>query len=74
MPRYDPNAVTPVLANILQPLIDFFEAILKFFHDTVGLGWGWSIVVLTLLVRAILLPLTFKRSKSMSGCSSSRRR
>jgi YidC/Oxa1 family membrane protein insertase len=57
--------VTPVFANILQPLIDFFEGILKFFHDTVGLGWGTSIVFLTLLVRAILLPVTYKSSKSM---------
>ena len=65
MPRYDPIAVVPVLANILQPLVDFFEGILKFFHDTIGLGWGWSIVFLTLLVRAILLPVTYKSSKSM---------
>jgi len=57
--------VTPVFANILQPLVDFFEGILKFFHDTVGLGWGTSIVFLTLLVRAILLPVTYKSSKSM---------
>jgi YidC/Oxa1 family membrane protein insertase len=57
--------VTPVLANVLQPLIDFFEAILKFFHDTAGLGWGTSIVALTVLVRAILLPVTYKSSKSM---------
>jgi len=57
--------VTPVFANILQPLVDFFEGILKFFHDTIGLGWGTSIVFLTLLVRAILLPVTYKSSKSM---------
>jgi YidC/Oxa1 family membrane protein insertase len=57
--------VTPVFGNILQPLIDFFEYILLFFHDDVGLGWGWCIVALTLLVRAILLPVTYKSSKSM---------
>ena len=51
-PRYDPVAVTPVFANILQPLIDFFEGILEFFHDSLGLGWGWSIVALTVMVRA----------------------
>ena len=34
-------------ANPLQPLIDFFEAILVFFHDTVGLGWGGAIIALT---------------------------
>jgi YidC/Oxa1 family membrane protein insertase len=50
---------------IIQPLIDFFEAILKFFHDTVGFGWGFSIIALTILVRALLLPLTFKQFHSM---------
>jgi YidC/Oxa1 family membrane protein insertase len=50
---------------IIQPLIDFFEAILKFFHDSVGFGWGFSIIALTLLVRAVLLPLTFKQFHSM---------
>jgi YidC/Oxa1 family membrane protein insertase len=50
---------------VIQPLIDFFEAILKFFHDTVGFGWGFSIIALTILVRALLLPLTFKQFHSM---------
>jgi YidC/Oxa1 family membrane protein insertase len=54
-----------VFANVLQPLIDFFEAFLKFFHDTVGLGWGLSIVALTVVIRAALLPLTFKQFHSM---------
>ncbi len=58
-------AVTPVLGNILQPLIDFFHWFLEFFHDDVGLSWGLAIVTLTVLVRAILLPVTYKSSKSM---------
>jgi len=56
-----------LLANVLQPLIDFFEAILKFFHDSVGLGWGMSIIALTIVVRAALLPLTLKQFKSMQA-------
>jgi YidC/Oxa1 family membrane protein insertase len=59
--------MTPVLANILQPLIDVFQAVLRFFHDDVGLGWGTSIVALTVSVRALLLPLTLKQVKSMHG-------
>jgi YidC/Oxa1 family membrane protein insertase len=59
-----------VIANIFQPLIDFFEAILKFFHDTVGLQWGWSIIAMTVIVRACLLPLTFKQFKSMQALAS----
>src|SRR5213595_616758 len=52
-------------ANIFQPLIDVFEAVLKFFHNSVGVSWGWSIVLLTVAVRALLIPLTFKQFKSM---------
>jgi YidC/Oxa1 family membrane protein insertase len=54
-----------VLANIFQPLIDVFEAVLKFFHNTVGVPWGWSIVLLTIVIRAALIPLTLKQFHSM---------
>jgi YidC/Oxa1 family membrane protein insertase len=56
-----------VLANILQPLIDVNDAIVKFWHDTVGLGWGLSIIGLTVVVRLAILPLTFKQVRSMQG-------
>jgi YidC/Oxa1 family membrane protein insertase len=57
--------VSPYASNPLQPLIDFFEAILVFFHDTVGFGWGLSIIAMTVLVRACLLPLTLKQFHGM---------
>jgi YidC/Oxa1 family membrane protein insertase len=59
-----------VIANIFQPLIDFFEWILLQFHDRVGLGWGLSIIAMTIVVRAALLPLTFKQFKSMQSLAS----
>ncbi|MBV9007127.1 MAG: membrane protein insertase YidC [Solirubrobacterales bacterium] len=52
-------------ANIFQPLIDVFEALLKAIHSVVGGSWGWSIVILTVLVRAVLIPLTLKQFHSM---------
>jgi YidC/Oxa1 family membrane protein insertase len=52
-------------ANPLQPLIDVLEQVLLFFHDTVGVGWGLSIIFLTITVRALLLPLTLRQVKSM---------
>jgi YidC/Oxa1 family membrane protein insertase len=52
-------------ANIFQPLIDVFEAVIKFFHNSVGVPWGWSIVLLTVCVRALLIPLTVKQFGSM---------
>ncbi|HEX8073993.1 MAG TPA: YidC/Oxa1 family membrane protein insertase [Thermoleophilaceae bacterium] len=56
-----------LLGNILQPLIDVNDAIVKFWHDTVGLGWGLSIIGLTVVVRLVILPLTFKQIRSMQG-------
>ncbi|MDA0184256.1 membrane protein insertase YidC [Solirubrobacter phytolaccae] len=50
---------------IIQPLIDFFHWILLFIHDELIGSWGWSIIALTVLVRACLLPLTFKQFHSM---------
>jgi YidC/Oxa1 family membrane protein insertase len=54
-----------ISANIFQPLIDVFETVLKFFHDSVGVPWGWSIVLLTVVIRVLLLPLTLKQFGSM---------
>src|SRR5919199_46700 len=56
-----------VIANVLQPLIDVNDAIVKFWHDSVGLGWGLSIIGLTVVVRLLILPLTFKQVRSMQG-------
>lgn len=52
-------------ANILQPLIDVANAVLQFFHDNVGLSWGMSIIALTVVTRAALIPLTYKQLKGM---------
>jgi YidC/Oxa1 family membrane protein insertase len=54
-----------VAANIFQPLITVFEAVLKFFHNNVGVGWGLSIVLLTLVIRMLLFPLALKQFHSM---------
>src|SRR6185312_1636451 len=60
----------PILANVIQdafsPLISLFEAITVFIHDhLVGGSWGLAIVGLTVLIRAVLVPLTFRQLKSM---------
>ena len=52
-------------ANILQPLIDVANSVLQFFHDNVGLSWGMSIIALTVVTRALLIPLTYKSLKGM---------
>src|SRR4051812_14574721 len=57
----------PVLATILQPLIDINEAVLRFWHNNVGLSWGASIIGLTVVIRMLILPLTFKQVRSMQA-------
>ncbi len=44
---------------------DIPEAILVFFHDQLGFGWGPSIVALVFLVRLAILPLSLKQIRSM---------
>ena len=53
------------MQSILKPLVDLLFTVMNFIHGTFGLSWGWSIVVLTIIVRIVLIPLTFKQFKSM---------
>ncbi len=62
---FDCLTIFVTTANIFQPLIDVFEAVLKFFHNHVGVAWGLAIVLLTILIRAVLIPLTVKQYHSM---------
>ncbi len=60
----------PVLANIIQeafsPLISVFESILVFIHEHfVGGSWGLAIIGLTIVVRAVMVPLTVSQFRSM---------
>jgi len=54
-----------LIAIAPQFMIDVADSILKFFHDSVGLSWGLSIIALTMAVRLVILPLTFKQVKGM---------
>ena len=41
--------------------------LLTFFHDSLGVGWGMSIVFLTLLVKVVLFPFSLSQIRSMEG-------
>jgi YidC/Oxa1 family membrane protein insertase len=59
--------MSPVYANIFQPLIDAADWLITTLHDDVGLSWGWSIVGLTVIVRLLMIPLTIKQIRSMNA-------
>ena len=53
--------------NPLRPLEHFLQRILIWLHETVGFSWAWSIVVLTVMVRILLVPVTVKQIHSMQS-------
>jgi len=55
----------PAYIAPVQIIIDLLKPVLVFIHDSIGVGWGMSIVLLTVLVRALMAPLMVKQFKSM---------
>jgi len=51
--------------GILTPIAKPLFWTMNFFHGLVG-NWGWSIILLTLLVKALFYPLTAAQYKSMA--------
>ncbi len=58
--------------GIFEPLAAPLRALIVFFHDDVLVpifgeanAWGWSIILVALLIRLLLLPLGLKQMKSM---------
>lgn len=61
-----PILATNVIESAFSPLISLFQAVLLFIHNDVGIAsWGLAIIGLTVVVRAVMLPLTFKQFHSM---------
>src|SRR5487761_2139666 len=61
-----------IAANVIEeafsPLIAVFESVLVFIHNNVvGGSWGFAIVGLTVLIRAVMIPLTYSQVRSMQN-------
>src|SRR5918997_1190740 len=59
------NAIADFFQNIFGPIVGILGAVLMYFHQNLGVSWWLSIVLLTIIVRSILFPLTVKQVKSM---------
>jgi len=55
------------IGNPLRPLESFLQEALIWLHTSVGFSWAWSIVVLTVIVRVLLVPVTVKQIHSMQA-------
>jgi YidC/Oxa1 family membrane protein insertase len=61
------SLLAALVASPLTPLEDALRAVLDWLHTTIGLPWAWAIVVITLLVRMLLVPLTVRQIHSMQN-------
>jgi YidC/Oxa1 family membrane protein insertase len=58
--------VTPFALQLApQFLVEIANGVLQFFHDNAGLSWGGAIIALTIVTRALLVPLTYRQLKGM---------
>jgi YidC/Oxa1 family membrane protein insertase len=56
-----------IVAGILSPIENVLTAALEWFHASLGLPWAWAIVLLTIVVRMLLVPLTVRQIHSMQN-------
>jgi YidC/Oxa1 family membrane protein insertase len=59
------NAIADFFQSVFGPIVNILGAVLLYFHQNLGVAWWLSIVLLTIIVRSLLFPLTVKQVKSM---------
>jgi len=59
------NAIADFFQNVFGPIVSVLGTVLLYFHQTLGAPWWLSIVLLTVIVRSLLFPLTVKQVRSM---------
>jgi YidC/Oxa1 family membrane protein insertase len=59
------QAILNFFQALFSPVVDVFSTVLLYFHQNLGAPWWLSIVMLTVIVRSLLFPLTVKQVKSM---------
>jgi YidC/Oxa1 family membrane protein insertase len=59
------NSVADFFQNLFGPIVNILGGVLLYFHQTLGAPWWLSIVMLTVIVRSLLFPLTVKQVRSM---------
>ena len=59
------NAIADFFQNIFSPIVQVLGAVLLYFHQQLSLPWWLAIVLLTVVVRTLLFPLTVRQVRSM---------
>jgi YidC/Oxa1 family membrane protein insertase len=53
-----------IIKDIVAPISNILDEVLRWFYS-IGIPWGWGIILLTVCVRLLLVPLTYKQITSM---------
>jgi len=59
------NAIANFFEALFSPVVDVLGVVLLYFHQSLNAPWWLSIVLLTVIVRSLLFPLTVKQVRSM---------
>lgn len=59
------NGIADFFQTLFGPVVNVLGVALLYFHQTLGAPWWLSIVMLTVIVRSLLFPLTVKQVRSM---------
>lgn len=54
-----------ILSFIIEPISNLFKVILEYFFSLTH-SWGWSIILLTVLIKMVLFPTTLKQIQAMN--------
>lgn len=59
------NTIANFFQSLFSPVVNIMGSILLYFHQNLGLQWWLSIVLLTVIIRTLLFPLTVRQVRSM---------
>ena len=59
------NAIADFFQALFSPIVNIMGSVLLYFHQNLGLQWWLAIVLLTIIIRTLLFPLTVRQVRSM---------
>lgn len=59
------NAIADFFQALFSPIVNIMGSVLLYFHQNLGLQWWLAIVLLTVIIRTLLFPLTVRQVRSM---------
>lgn len=59
------NTIADFFQSLFSPIVNIMGSVLLYFHQDLGLQWWLAIVLLTVIIRTLLFPLTVRQVRSM---------